>query len=62
MEYLDTVSGLVSTLGFPIVCVGVLFFMIYRMYKDNNAQTDKWMTIINNNTTAIEKLAERLDK
>lgn len=36
----NTISQLITTLGFPIVLVGVLVWFIYQIYNDNKAQNE----------------------
>jgi len=51
----DSVITLIGTLGFPIVMCGALCFYIYKV------QT-KLQEIINDNTKAIEKLVNQLER
>lgn len=36
----NTISQLITTLGFPIVLVGVLVWFIWRIYNDSKAQNE----------------------
>lgn len=36
-----TISQLITTLGFPIVLVGVLVWFIYQIYTDNKVQNEE---------------------
>lgn len=51
----DSVITLIGTLGFPIVMCGALCFYIYKV------QT-KLQEIINDNTKAIEKLVNQIER
>lgn len=51
----NDLASLVSNVGFPIVmCFGLFFYIQKRV--------DKLSEALNNNTTVIAKLLERLDK
>lgn len=63
----------ISVLGFPIVaCVGACFFVKYQfdtsnkqmedMRKDHKEEIEKVTTALNNNTLALQKLIDKLDK
>lgn len=73
MDVLNIVSTLVSTVGFPIVAVGAVAW--YCKYTNDNyrkdtkdltasheKEIDKLTTALNNNTIALTKLCEKLDK
>lgn len=56
----NDVTTLISSLGFPIVCCGALF---YANIKQNSAWQEtigKITDALNNNTQALTKLSERL--
>lgn len=55
MEVFSTVAGYIGTLGFPIVCCGVLFYFV-------NSTLKELRDIISKNTVAITTLIEKLDK
>ena len=68
----NTITALVSSVGFPIVaCIGVAWYVVKMQAQNNQAiQTmqdntnkaiDKMADALNNNTIIITKLAERLD-
>lgn len=70
---LDTVIQLITTVGFPIaMCVGMAWYVKYITDKNRdeikslNAQHQQEMcdvtVAINNNTLAIQKLCDSLDK
>lgn len=61
-ESANVVAGLVSTVGFPIVMCGALF---WKMNKDNEQRTQENLKLteaINNNTIAITRIIDKLDK
>ena len=51
---LNTLQVLIDTLGFPIVCCGVLFYFV-------NSTLKELRDIISKNTVAITTLIEKLD-
>ena len=55
MEVFSTVASYIGTLGFPIVCCGVLFYFV-------NSTLKELRDIITKNTVAITTLIEKLDK
>lgn len=54
MEYLDVITTLINTMGFPIVMVG---YFIWDKTKVTNQLTEA----LNNNNTILTKLLERFD-
>ena len=55
----NDVVQIISTLGFPIaMCVGACIFIKYQFDANNKNMT----TAISNNTIALTKLIEKLDK
>ena len=67
------IASLISSVGFPIVaCLGLAFFCKYlldqntketeAMRKDHKEETTKMTEALNNNTLALQKLIDKLDK
>jgi hypothetical protein len=52
----------ISTVGFPIVACGALFWYIQKENASNREKIDKLSDTINANTAVMSKLLERLDK
>jgi hypothetical protein len=52
----------ISTVGFPIVACGALFWYIQKENTSNRDKIDKLSDTINANTAVMGKLLERLDK
>ena len=70
---MNDVVNLVSTLGFPIsMCIGACFFIKYlfdnsnkqmeEMRKEHKEEVANMSKAIENNTIALTKLYEKLDK
>lgn len=69
----NEVVQIISTLGFPIaMCVGACIFIKYQfdsnnknmdeLRKEHKEEVEKMTTAITNNTIALTKLIEKLDK
>lgn len=53
-----TVTQLVSNLGFPIVCVGVMFWMLNKERESHAAESERWTEVVKENTEALRDLKE----
>ena len=53
---------LVGTLGFPIVACGALFWRMVKSDEQHKEEMSKMSEALNNNTNALVKLTERLDR
>lgn len=58
----NTIIQLVGSLGFPIVMCGALFWRQVKSDEQHKAEMDKLSEALNNNTMAITKLSDKLDK
>lgn len=56
----NTLIQLVSSLGFPIVCCGALFWKIVKTDEQHKEEMDKITEALNNNTIALTKLSDKL--
>lgn len=72
MESINMVINAITTVGFPIVCCGVLmYYQKYTRDKDSEqlkhlseSHTEEIKTMaeaLNNNTIVLQKLCDRLD-
>jgi hypothetical protein len=52
----------ISSVGFPIVMCGALFWYIQKENAANRDKIDKLTDVLSANTAVIAKLLERLDK
>ncbi len=57
MDY-QTISQLVANLGFPIVCVGVMFWMQNKEREAHAAESERWTEVVKENTEALRDLKE----
>ena len=51
-----TIQTLIGSLGFPIVCCGVLAYLIYYLIKTHAAEQVKFTEAIDNNTKVINEM------
>lgn len=58
----NTIIQLVGSLGFPIVMCGALFWRMLKSDEQHKAEMDKLSEALNNNTIALTKLSDNLDK
>lgn len=58
----NSIIQLVGSLGFPIVMCGALFWRMIKSDEQHKAEMDKLSEALNNNTIAITKLSDNLDK
>lgn len=56
----NTLIQLVSSLGFPIVCCGALFWKMVKTDEQHKEEMDKVTDALNNNTIALTKLSDKL--
>lgn len=58
----NAITQLIGSLGFPIVCCGALFWRMIKSDERHQQEIDKMSDALNNNTIALTKLTERLEK
>lgn len=56
----NDIITLISSVGFPIVCCGVLFLFMYKVNNQHSEDMQRITETINENTQVLIKLAERL--
>lgn len=61
MEWIQAVSQLFSSLGVPVACLAVTFYLWYRETENHKEEIHNLTEVLNNNTMAIQKLADKLD-
>ena len=52
--------SIISNLGFPIACACVMFWQMEKERDSHKAESEKWVEAINNNTTVMEKVREKV--
>ena len=58
----NTLIQLVGSLGFPIVACGALFWRMIKSDEQHKEEMNKMSEALNNNTRALVKLTEKLEK
>lgn len=58
----NAITQLIGSLGFPIVCCGALFWRMIKSDEKHQQEIDKMSDALNNNTIALTRLTERLEK
>lgn len=58
----NTLIQLVGSLGFPIVACGALFWRMIKSDEQHKEEMNKISEALNNNTAALVKLTEKIDK
>lgn len=53
---LESVTSLITTVGFPIVCCIYMAYMVKDMNEKHQSEMNSMRDALNANTTAIEKL------
>lgn len=62
MGDINAIITAISTVGFPIVCCGALFWQITQMQKQHKEEMDGVKEALNNNTLALQHLADTFSK
>lgn len=58
----NSLIQLVGSLGFPIVACGALFWRMVKSDEQHKEEMNKMSEALNNNTSALLRLTERLEK
>lgn len=58
----SALQTLIANLGFPIACVIAMFWMWNKEREDHKAEIQEVTKAIENNTIAVTKLLEKLDR
>lgn len=56
----DTISGFISSVGFPIAAYAALFWYVIKSSKDHKEEVSKLSEALNNNTMVMERLCEKV--
>lgn len=60
-EIMTAINDFISNTGFPIACVLVMFYMLYKEQGTHRDEMNEVTKAINNNTIVLERLVERLE-
>lgn len=58
----NSMIQLIGSLGFPIVACGALFWRMIKSDEQHKEEINKMSEALNNNTSALVKLTEKLEK
>lgn len=58
----NAITTIISTVGFPIAMCVYMIYALQKISESHKAEIDELRTTIENNTVAVVKLVERLDK
>lgn len=61
MEWIQAITQLFSSLGVPVACLAVTFYLWYKETENHKEEIHNLTEVLNNNTMAIQKLADKLD-
>lgn len=61
METVNTLAKLVSTVGFPIVMCGVLFWYMTKQDERQSEQNQRMMESLNNLSMVITELKQKIN-
>lgn len=61
METLDMIVNIINSVGFPIACVVVLFWLLYKEQKSHETESDKWCDAFNNNSSVLKENTKALE-
>ena len=59
---IQTITTLIGSLGFPIVCCIVMFLQLNKTSEMHKEEIDKLSEAVNNNTNVMNQLISKLDK
>lgn len=60
MELANFAIEVVKNVGFPIACVGVMFYQMEQERKAHKEESAAWVEALNRNTSVMEKVLTRL--
>ena len=58
----STISTLIGTLGFPIVCTIALFYYIMKKDEAHKEEISKLAEAVMNNTAVMQKFLDKIEK
>ena len=61
MEMSNLILTAISSVGFPIVVAGAMFWKMNKQDDDHKEEMQKVTEAINNNTIALQKLIDKID-
>lgn len=62
MEWIDAITALINTCGFPIACVFVMFYMMNKERESHAQETSALTEAVNKLEIALSRILDRLDR
>ena len=59
---INTITQVFSSLGVPVACLAVTFYLWYTETQSHKEELNKMTYALNNNTLILQKLLDKLDK
>lgn len=59
---MEAVTNLIATTGFPIAMCLIVCYYVYTKDKSHKEEIDKLSDAVNNQTTNIQKLIDKIDQ
>jgi hypothetical protein len=60
MDVMNELVTLISNVGFPIFACIMIFKAMEKEREDHKAESEKWVTALNNNTNIMQKLYDKI--
>lgn len=57
----DVITTMISTVGFPIVCCGAMFWLTNQLRQEHREESAKFTEAIERNTMVLQKLTDKLE-
>ena len=57
---MQTITQLISTVGFPIVCSGALFWLMNKQSTENKEEMTQLKDVISQNTVVLAELKQMI--
>lgn len=59
MDY-QTIASMIGNLGFPIVCCGVMCWMMIKDREEHRTESENFVNAINSLTLMVQRLCDKL--
>lgn len=61
LETFEHIIDAVQQLGFPVVCVGCLFYLLYKEMQDRKSRDAETARLLSENTAAINSIKQLIE-
>jgi hypothetical protein len=62
METVNIATQVISTVGFPIAVACAMVYMLWYQSKQHKEESEKWASILQANTDALQNLKETIER